>query len=239
MANILIVDNDPSSRRELTSYLCEHYHVDAVENVSSLRGPTAPQNIDLIVVDVNKACNCDTEFVHELCATAEIPVIVTSADKVGEDDKVETLELGATDYIVKPFAMREFLARVRVALRESGQRRAREHIIYEFDSWRLSTRNRKLKDAAGVDAKLTSSEINLLIAFLESPRQILSREKLLLATRIHDQEIFDRSVDVLILRLRRKLRDDPNFPRYIKTERRVGYIFDADVNTELLRRRVA
>ncbi|CUX65823.1 Regulatory protein VirG [Agrobacterium tumefaciens str. Kerr 14] len=240
MANILVVEQDPSVRDQLTDYLGEHaFEVDALESLSSLERPAAPQDIDLMIVNITGEHDDETELVLDLCSTAEVPVIVTSADKVDESDKVAALEVGASDYIVKPFGMRELLARVRVALRASAQRRAQQHMVFTFDNWRLSTRHRRLKDAAGMEVKLTASELNLLIAFLKSPRQILSREQLLLATRIHDQEIFDRSVDVLVLRLRRKLGDDPSSPRYIRTERRAGYIFDAEVEADVVRRRVA
>ena len=96
----------------------------------------------------------------------------------------------------------------------------------------MNTRHRKLRDASGDEVKLTSTEYNLLMAFLKSPRQTLSREQLLLASRVYDQEIFDRSIDVLILRLRRKLELDASNPIYIKTERGAGYYFNADVITE-------
>lgn len=239
MANILIVDKDPTSRDQLANYLGEHaYEVEAFENVSTLTRSAISHDVDLLVLNVDRENEDETVLVHDLCSTGEIPVIVTSADKLEESDKVEALEIGATDYIAKPVGMRELLARIRVALRVNA-RRSQPHMIYTFDNWRLSTRHRKLKDAAGFDVRLTASELNLLIAFLQSPRRVLSREQLLLATRIHDQEIFDRSIDVLVLRLRRKLGDDPSSPRYIKTERRAGYIFDAEVGADVLRSRVA
>ena len=145
----------------------------------------------------------------------------------------------AKDYITKPFGMREFLARVRVALRERPERKStNQHNVYTFDDWRVSARHRRLLDPAGNEVKLTSGEFNLLLAFLNSPRQILSREQLLLATRVYDQEIFDRSIDVLILRLRRKLEQDASNPKYIRTERGAGYIFDCGVRVEEPRMRM-
>ncbi|MCW0021352.1 winged helix-turn-helix domain-containing protein [Rhizobium sp. BT-226] len=241
MANILVIDSDPLFRNQLIEYLSQYsYDVDFAADLSEISLSSNLRPADLVVIDVNRQHDNSLGFLQDLCSTADIPVIVMSADLLAESDKVTALELGASDYIEKPFGLREFLARIRVALRDRASRRANpQHMVYTFDHWRLSTRHRWLKDANGEEIKLTAAELNLLIAFLQSPRQTLSREQLLLATRVHDQEIFDRSVDVLILRLRRKLEEDASTPRYIKTERRAGYVFDADVGTELLRMRMA
>lgn len=237
LANIVVVDNDHQTRDQLVDYLMENsFDVDVVQDLSQITLPHSSSSADLLVVDVDHYDSL--EALHGLCASTDIPVIVTSAGILAESDKVTALELGASDYVEKPFGLREFVARIRVALRDRASRRATaQHRVYTFGQWRLSTRHRKLRDVNGGEIKLTANEINLLIAFLQSPRQVLSREQLLLASRVHDQEIFDRSVDVLILRLRRKLEEDPSTPQYIKTERRTGYIFDADVGTELLRTR--
>ncbi|MBY5775225.1 response regulator [Rhizobium leguminosarum] len=241
MASVLIIDNDPVCRNQLVEYLTQHsYRVHAADDISKVTLNPALSLVDLLVVDVNKEHHDSFEFLQHLRATIEIPVLIMSADLLTEADKVTALELGASDYIAKPIAIREFLARVRVALRENSNRRqSTRHMVYTFGHWKLSTRHRWLKDVSGDRVKLTAAELNLLIAFLQSPRQVLSREQLLLATRIHDQEIFDRSVDVLILRLRRKLGEDASSPQYIKTERRAGYVFDADVATEHSRKRIA
>jgi len=238
MTNILVVDNDASARHMLTDYLCENaFEVEAMESLSSLQGSPEAKNIDLIIANMGEERALEASLVQDLCASSTVPVIVTSADRIDETDKVAALEGGAADYIVKPFGLRELLARVRVALRSAKPDRGPKHVVYTFDNWRLNTRHRKLRDAQGIDIKLTAAELNLLIAFLQSPRQILSREQLLMATRVHDQEIFDRSIDVLILRLRRKLEENPSSPRYIKTERRAGYNFDVDVHAAPLRTR--
>ena len=100
---------------------------------------------------------------------------------------------------------------------------------YHFKDWKLSLRHRRLVAGSGEEIKLTAGEFNLLVAFLKSPKQILSREQLLSASRVHDEEVFDRSIDVLILRLRRKLETDASAPDLIKTERGAGYFLDADV----------
>lgn len=234
MQNILVVDDDPTMRNLLVEYLSKHcFQASAVGNSAQLNRHLKTRPADLVIVDLNLGEEDGLEIVRQLNEKPDLPVIIISGDRLEETDKVLGLELGATDYITKPFGMREFLARVRVALRErSGQKTAALNSIYVFDKWRVNTRHRKLRDPDGKNVKLTSTEYNLLMAFLKSPRQTLSREQLLVASRVYDQEIYDRSIDVLILRLRRKLEIDPSNPRFIKTERGAGYHFDADVVNE-------
>jgi two-component system OmpR family response regulator len=139
------------------------------------------------------------------------------------------LELGADDYVIKPFGLRELLARVRAVLRrrESGRQAAPRDAARgrcRFGGWQLDRRSRRLTDPNGVPVALTKGEYALLIAFLDAPLRPLSREHLLQATRVHE-DVFDRSIDVQILRLRRKLEIDPSAPRVIRTERGIGYVF--------------
>jgi DNA-binding response OmpR family regulator len=170
---------------------------------------------------------------RQLGERSDVPVIVITGHRRDEADRVVGLELGADDYINKPFGLRELLARVRAVLRRSagepGTRARERRARYRFAGWELSMRTRRLASPAGNVVPLTAGEFNLLIAFLRSPQQVLSREQLLLATRIHDEEVFDRSIDVQILRLRRKLEADPSAPQLIKTERAAGYILTASV----------
>ena len=139
--------------------------------------------------------------------------------------------------MVKPFSPRELLARIRSVLRRyespatgeaANVRRDAELRVYRFAGWELSSGARKLVSPAGERVELTNGEFALLISFLKSPKQILSRDQLLEGSRLHD-DIFDRSIDVQILRLRRKIESDPNEPKLIKTERGAGYVFDCDV----------
>ncbi len=240
MKNILVVDDDLSMRNLLVDYLSQNaFHTSAVENSQQLNRHLMRQAADLVICDLNLGDEDGLQIVRNLNAKLDVPIIIISGDRLDEDDKVIGLELGATDYITKPFGMREFLARVKAALRERPERKGHgQSKIYTFDDWRISAKNRQLRDASGQEIKLTAAEFNLLMAFVKSPRQILSREQLLLATRVYDQEIYDRSIDVLILRLRRKLEADASSPKYIKTERGVGYIFDAEVNVQELRARL-
>jgi DNA-binding response OmpR family regulator len=234
MHNVLVVDDDASIRNLLVEYLSKNsFHAQAVENGDQFNDHLITMPVDLVIVDMNLAGEDGLDIVRKLNSKPDIPVIIISGQRLDETDKVVGLELGATDYIVKPFGMREFLARVRVALREKPARKAATSgYVYIFDNWRLNTRQRKLRDPGGKELKLTSTEYNLLMAFLKTPQQILSREQLLISSRVYDQEIFDRSIDVLILRLRRKLERDASRPRYIKTERGAGYRFDVKVDIE-------
>jgi len=162
-------------------------------------------------------------------SSSDVPVIITTGHRLDEVDRVVGLELGADDYVTKPFGLRELLARVRAILRrqELGrQTRTREPQRggFAFGGWRLDRSSRRLLSGDGEPVALTKGEYALLVAFLESPQRPLTREQLLQATRVNE-DIFDRSIDVQVLRLRRKLETHTGAPRVIRTERGVGYVF--------------
>jgi two-component system, OmpR family, response regulator len=169
------------------------------------------------------------DLLREIRSHSDVPVIITTGHRPDEIDRIVGLELGADDYIVKPFSLRELLARVRAVLRRQEMgRAARTHEPerggYRFGGWQLERRARRLIDPDATPVSLSKGEYGLLLAFLEAPQRPLSREYLLQATRVHE-DIFDRSIDVQVLRLRRKLEVDPSAPRVIRTERGVGYVF--------------
>ncbi|RDJ22027.1 response regulator [Bosea caraganae] len=231
MKHILLIDDDASMRDLLIDYLSQYaFRVTAISDSQPLSRIFGTDTVDLVVVDLNLGHEDGLEIVRRLSGTSDAPIIIISGDRLEEADKVVGLELGAVDYITKPFGVREFLARVRASLRERPVIKSRkERKTYVFGDWTLNIRTRQLAHVTHKDIKLTAGEFNLLMAFLKSPQQILSREQLLAGTRIHDEEVFDRSIDVLILRLRRKLEEDPTRPRIIRTERGAGYVFDVDV----------
>lgn len=231
MKHVVVIDSDHDMRRIIADYLSQHaFRVTAVADMQSVARIVATEVIDLLVVDPGSVSGKPQEAIQDLVALSDTPLIVISGDRIDEMDKVAALERGARDYITKPFGMREFLARVRVAAREGvivkvePDRRA-----YCFNDWTLLVKQRLLCRPAAEEIKLTAAEFNLLVAFLNSPRQVLTRERLLAATRLNGVEIFDRSVDVLILRLRRKLEEQPSNPVLIRTQRRMGYVLDAEV----------
>jgi two-component system, OmpR family, response regulator len=230
MKHVLVIDDDLAIRSLLTDYLSQHaLRVTGLSGSQDLQRVLSTDEVDLLIVDLNLGREDGLDIVRKLSSTSDCPIIIISGDRLEEADKVVGLELGAVDYITKPFGTRELLARVRSSLRERPVISAKkDKTIYSFDGWELNIKLRRLVHN-GQEVKLTAGEFNLLTAFLRSPRQILSREQLLSASRVHNEEVFDRSIDVLILRLRRKLEIDPSKPSLIKTERGAGYLFDADV----------
>jgi DNA-binding response OmpR family regulator len=160
-------------------------------------------------------------------------VVVSGLDEVV--DRVMGLELGADDYITKPFSLRELLARIRAVLRRckvdvAGPARGNTPRAYRFAGWELNVRLYRLRSPDGNRVEISRGEIGLLRALLSSPQRILTREQLLELTRIDSTEVYDRSIDTQILRLRRKIEADPAEPRFIRTERGTGYYFDAPVS---------
>jgi DNA-binding response OmpR family regulator len=165
--------------------------------------------------------------------TRHIPVLMLTA-RAALDDRVKGLETGVSAYLTKPFSPRELLARIRALLRRS---RAHETVAdglariraYRFEGWELSVRLRRLTTPRGETVALTNSEFNLLAAFLAAPQRVLSRDQLLNLSRLHNDEVYDRSIDVQVGRLRKKLEPDASQPRLIRTERGAGYVFTASV----------
>jgi DNA-binding response OmpR family regulator len=145
------------------------------------------------------------------------------------------LELGADDYLIKPFSPRELLARIRTILRrrraEVRQGKPDGIRAYRFEGWELNLNTRRLVGAGGKPVPLSNGEFSLLVVLLGAPNRILSRDQLLDLSRLHNDEVYNRSVDVQIMRLRRKIEKDPAEPRYIRTERGVGYLFGVPVET--------
>jgi DNA-binding response OmpR family regulator len=191
---------------------------------------------DLVILDLKLEREDGLDLMRGLAERSGPPIIVITGHRREEADRILGLELGADDYMTKPFSMRELLARVRAVLRRAeiaGQRARSDgrRARYRFAGWELDMRSRRLTAASGEAVPLTAGEFNLLTAFLRSPRHVLSRDQLLEATKLHEEEVFDRSIDVQILRLRRKLEADPSDPRLILTERGAGYIFTAPVET--------
>lgn len=232
---VLAVDDDPAMRNMIAEYLRgENFEVRTAADGAEMSRILAETAIDLVILDLQLADEDGLDLVRTLSAQAKLPIVVLTGHRRDEFDRVLGLELGADDYMTKPFSLRELGARVRAVLRRrdaaarrpSPDDKARR---YRFAGWELDLRTRRLASPTGEPVPLTKGEFNLLRAFLEAPQRVLSREQLILASRVHEEEVFDRSIDVQILRLRRKLEPDPANPRLIRTERGVGYLLAADV----------
>ncbi|WP_207477571.1 response regulator [Arenibaculum pallidiluteum] len=232
--HVLIVDDDPAMRDMISNYLASHdFEVSTAADGSSMARIVARKPVDLIVLDLKLAHENGLDLMRELTGATDAPVIIVTGHRGEEADKVVGLELGADDYMTKPLGLRELVARIRAVLRRAERmqrvsRRAERH-TYRFAGWQLETRMRRLISPTSEALRLTAGEFNLLMAFLRSPQQVLTREQLLAASRVHDEEVYDRSIDVLILRLRRKLEANPSDPTLIKTERGVGYVLAVPV----------
>jgi two-component system, OmpR family, response regulator len=232
--HILVVDDDAEIRSLLEEYLAENgLRVSTASSGRQMSQILNEQTIDLVILDLRLKDEDGMAIARALRERVAMPVIILTGVR-DEADRVMGLELGADDYVVKPFSPRELLARVRTVLRrtrsaapEGGQRR--EARAYRFGEFELNLRTRRLKRQDGRPVNLTKGELNLLGALLAAPGRILTRDQLLEASRVYDNEVYDRAIDIQVLRLRRKIEPDPSQPRYIVTERGVGYIFSAPV----------
>jgi two-component system OmpR family response regulator len=203
--HVLVVDDDPAMRRMVTSYFAEHdVSVTAATGRLELNRQLAESVPSLIILDLRLGREDGLDLLREIRSTSDVPVIITTGHRLEEIDRVVGLELGADDYVTKPFGLRELLARVRAVLRRqelNGLARVREPQRggYKFGGWRLDCLSRRLVSPDGASVTLVQ------------------------------EDIFDRSIDVQVLRLRRKLETDSSTPRIIRTERGVGYVFAVPV----------
>lgn len=231
---VLLVEDDPALQRMILAYFAENnIRTLVASGRQEMVNQLGSAEVRLVVLDLRLGEEDGLDLLREIRASSDVPVIIITGHRRDEIDRVVGLELGADDYLTKPFSLRELLARVRAVLRRFDAGRsapAREpgRGRWRFSGWQLDRRTRRLTDPDGAPVALTKGEYALLIAFLDAPQRPLSREHLLQATRVHE-DVFDRSIDVQILRLRRKLERDPSAPRMIQTERGIGYVFAVPV----------
>jgi len=230
---ILIVDDDPAMQRLIAECINGHnMRAILASNGQAMFRAIAAREPDLIILDLHLGTDDGLDLLRNLRTRSVVPVILITGHRREEIDRIIGLELGADDYITKPFSLRELLARSRALLRRRSMDTLhpvrREEQRYAFLGWQFDQRARQLTSPTGETITITKGEFALLSAFVTAPRRPLSREHLLQATRVHE-DVYDRSIDVQILRLRRKLEIDASNPQLIRTERGVGYIFDADV----------
>jgi two-component system OmpR family response regulator len=231
---ILLVEDDPSLQRMVLDFFVENnIRVLLASNRQEMAYQLGSTQVDLVILDLRLGLEDGLDLLRNVRLSSELPIIIITGHRCSDIDRVVGLELGADDYLTKPFNLRELLARTRAILRrfDAGRispPRDLERSRFRFLGWQLDLRIRRLTDPGGSQVALTNGEYSMLLAFLAAPQRPLSRDHLLQATRLHD-DVFDRSIDVQILRLRRKLERDPRAPRVIQTERGVGYVFAAPV----------
>jgi DNA-binding response OmpR family regulator len=234
-AHILAIDDDPAIRKLVADYLGGNdLRVTAVATGAEMAQVLGQHAIDLVMLDLRLAGEDGMELARKVREEGATPIIIVTG-KHDEADRVMGLEIGADDYVMKPFSPRELLARIRAVLRR--YQTAREVLLarsdkrraYRFAGWELNLGSRRLTSPEGRRVDLSNGELNLLQALCAAPQRVLTREQLLDLSRLNGAEVYDRSIDVQILRLRRKIESNPAQPQYIRTERGAGYVFSVPV----------
>ena len=231
--HIFVVDDEAAARDMIGDYLKMHgFGVTLCDGGTSLRKALTREKPDLIVLDLNMPEEDGLSIIRSLKRESRVPIIMLTAT-ASPIDRVVGLELGADDYIAKPCELRELVARIRSVLRRStaASEPAPSTAIGQevrFGTKWLNLETRVLRDENGVEQALTTSEFNLLKAFAENPKRVLTRERLLDLANARDPDAFDRAIDVRITRIRRKIEPDPDHPRIIRTVRGAGYVFSPE-----------
>jgi DNA-binding response OmpR family regulator len=234
-SHVLVVDDDSTVCNLLSDYLGQnHFRVTAVQSGEQMLEVIGREAIDLLLLELRLRGEDGLRLARTLRESSKMPFVILSG-QIEEADRVMGLELGADDYVTKPFSPRELLARIRAVLRRSQPKVAapgRDETLraYRFAGWELNVRLHRLQSPQGQRVEISKGEFSLLCAFLSAPQRVLTRDQLLELSRLHSTEVYDRSIDVQILRLRRKIEAEPSHPQFIRTERGSGYYFDAPVN---------
>ncbi|WP_417669417.1 response regulator [Roseibium sp.] len=231
--HILVVDDHRDIRETLARYLIKNgLRATTADSAAQARKALKAASVDLVVLDIMMPGEDGLSLCRHLVSSSNMPVILLTA--MAEDtDRVIGLEIGADDYVTKPFNPRELLARVRAVLRRTSavpkERDPVEEETLTFDGWTLFVPKRQLVDPEGVNVPLSSGEFQLLCAFLKRPKMVLNRDQLMDLTSGRTPNVFDRSIDNQVSRLRRKIEADPKNPELIKTVWGGGYLFSATV----------
>jgi DNA-binding response OmpR family regulator len=227
LPHVLVVDDDAAIRQLVDEYLGRNdFRVSAAVDGAGFAAALRNQVLDLVLLDLRLPGEDGMQLLRELRTESQIPVIILTG-RTEEADRVMGLELGADDYLTKPFSPRELLARIRTVLRRTHAGKevhgAPVCRAYRLPGWELNLRTRRLIGADGASVSLSNGEFNLLAALLATANRVVTRDQLIELSRRYDNEVYDRAIDVQILRLRRKIEADPAEPRIIVTERGVGY----------------
>jgi two-component system, OmpR family, response regulator len=236
MPHVLVVDDDPAIRELLHDYLAgQGWRVTAVAGGREMNALLVEEAVDLVLLDLRLPGEDGLQLARELRERATLPIVLLTGQNE-EADRVMGLELGADDYVTKPFSPRELLARLRAVLRRyqvqaTLPERDSTRRAFRFAGWELNLRTRRLRSPQGETVELSNGEFSLLTAFCGAAGRTLTRDQLLSMSRLHEAEVYDRTIDVQILRLRRKIEVDPSHPALIVTQRGAGYLFDTQVET--------
>jgi two-component system OmpR family response regulator len=231
---LLIVDDDRALARTIKTYLEDAgYEVDAAPDAPSARKQLAQHSYDMAIIDLGLPGEDGLSLTRSLREQGELGLLILTG-RQDATDRIVGLEIGADDYVLKPVELRELLARVRSILRRSsrgngGLRRRPTDKLLRFGDWTADLASRTLVRGDGERVELTTSEFELLVAFLTHPQRVLTRDQILDLTRGREASPFDRSVDVMVGRLRKKIEADPENPMLIKTMHGIGYLFVANV----------
>lgn len=228
---VLLVDDEPGLREPLADYLVRQgFSVTQAGTAAEARSRLGEAGFDIVLLDIMMPGEDGLSLCRHLVEARQIPVIFITAR--GEaTDRIVGLEIGADDYVVKPFDPRELVARIRSVLRRAGRQNgeASEAFVFEFEGWQLDPLKRRLIDPEGAVVAISSAEFRLLMAFLEHPREVLDRDRLLDMVQGREAHLFDRAVDNQISRLRRKIEVDSRNPQMIQTVWGGGYMLAAEV----------
>jgi two-component system, OmpR family, response regulator len=237
MPHLLIVDDDDDILSLLTSFFKKHSHIVTVAaDGAAMFAALERHAIDLVILDVMLQREDGFSLCQKLRATSRVPIIMPTA-VTDHTDRIVGLELGADDYVTKPFDQRELLARVKAVLRRTAETLAAPassdaRPIMCFGDWRLDVARREFRSSDNTLVLLSGGEFDLLLAFVEHPQRVLTRDQLLDLARGPAHAAYDRSIDTLVSRLRHKLEQDPKAPAIIRTVRNGGYVFEAKVTRE-------
>ncbi|HEX7872482.1 MAG TPA: response regulator [Sphingobium sp.] len=231
--HILLVDDERSIRDPLTSFLQKNgYRVTGAPDAETARRALGANAIDLLILDIMMPGEDGLSLCRHVREKGDMPIILLTA-RAEETDRIVGLEMGADDYVVKPFSPRELVARIKAIMRRASAGATRETApparAFLFGEWSLNTDDWTLTGPDEIAIPLSTADYRLLIAFLERPRQVLTRDQLLDLTQGREANPFDRAIDNQISRLRRKIEPDPKAPSLIKTVWGGGYMFSSDV----------
>ncbi|MDB6085024.1 MAG: two component transcriptional regulator, winged helix family [Gammaproteobacteria bacterium] len=234
MPRLLLVDDDEDILSLLTDFFRKHSHVVSVaRNGVAMFDALEKQSIDLVILDVMLQEEDGFSLCRRLRAASQVPIIMLTA-MADHTDRVVGLEIGADDYLTKPFDQRELLARVKAVLRRTAEKaaaptRSETRPVLCFAGWRLDVARRELRSSDNALVLLSGGEFDLLLAFAEHPQRVLTRDQLIDFAHGESHLSYDRSIDVQVSRIRYKLEEDPKNPAIIRTVRNGGYIFDPPV----------